>query len=279
MNASTPARGASVIIQLSREGKMHVLVSNDDGVDAPGIRHLSEALRQAGHRVTVVAPDRDRSGASNSLTLDQPIRALQRDEHTWAVAGTPTDCVHLALSGMLDGDPDIVFSGINNSANLGDDVIYSGTVAAAMEGRCLGLPAVAVSLVRGEHKATHFDSAARAAVQLLGRLHSHPLPPDTILNVNVPDLPWERIAGWRVCRLGNRHRAEPCIRELDPRGRPIWWIGPAGPAQDAGPGTDFDAIAQGWIALTPIHVDLTRYQALESLAGWASALAPAQAPA
>jgi 5'-nucleotidase len=258
---------------------MHVLVSNDDGVDAPGIRHLSEALRQAGHRVTVVAPDRDRSGASNSLTLDQPIRALQRDEHTWAVAGTPTDCVHLALSGMLDGDPDIVFSGINNSANLGDDVIYSGTVAAAMEGRCLGLPAVAVSLVCGEKPATHFDSAARAAVQLLGRLQSHPLPPDTILNVNVPDLPWERIGGWRVCRLGNRHRAEACIRELDPRGRPIWWIGPAGPAQDAGPGTDFDAIGQGWIALTPIHVDLTRYQALESLAGWADGLAPSQAPA
>ena len=148
---------------------MHVLVSNDDGVDAPGIRQLSEALRQAGHRVTVVAPDRDRSGASNSLTLEQPIRGLRRDEHTWSVAGTPTDCVHLALSGMLDGDPDLVFSGINNSSNLGDDVIYSGTVAAAMEGRCLGLPAVAFSLARDEHKATHFDSAARAAVELLTR--------------------------------------------------------------------------------------------------------------
>jgi 5'-nucleotidase len=253
---------------------MHVLVSNDDGVDAPGIRQLAQALRQAGHRVTVVAPDRDRSGASNSLTLDQPIRALQRDEDTWAVAGTPTDCVHLALSGMLDGDPDIVFSGINNSSNLGDDVIYSGTVAAAMEGRCLGLPAVAVSLSTGEHKAMHFESAARAAVELLTRLCSNPLPPDTILNINVPDLPWEQIKGWRVCRLGNRHRAEACICEVDPRGRPIWWIGPAGPAQDSGPGTDFHAVREGWIALTPIHVDLTRDQALESVASWAEGLAP-----
>ena len=251
---------------------MHVLVSNDDGVDAPGIRHLSEALRASGHRVTVVAPDRDRSGASNSLTLDQPIRALRRDEHTWSIAGTPTDCVHLALSGMLDGDPDIVFSGINNSSNLGDDVIYSGTVAAAMEGRCLGLPAVAVSLATSEHRALHFDSAGRAAVELLSRLGSHPLPADTILNLNVPDLPWERIRGWQVCRLGNRHRAEPCIRALDPRGRPIWWIGAAGSAQDAGPGTDFHAVSEGWIALTPIHVDLTRYQALESVASWAEGL-------
>jgi 5'-nucleotidase len=257
---------------------MHVLVSNDDGVDAPGIRHLADALRGAGHRVTVVAPDRDRSGASNSLTLDQPIRAIRRDEHTWSVAGTPTDCVHLALSGMLDGDPDLVFSGINNSSNLGDDVIYSGTVAAAMEGRCLGLPAIAVSLA-SSGKARHFDSAARAAVDLLARLVSDPLPADTILNVNVPDLPWEEIAGWRVSRLGNRHRAEPCVREQDPRGRPIWWIGPAGPAQDAGPGTDFHAVQAGCIALTPIHVDLTRYQALETVAAWAEGLAAGKAPA
>jgi 5'-nucleotidase len=257
---------------------MHVLVSNDDGVDAPGIRHLSEALRAAGHRVTVVAPDRDRSGASNSLTLDQPIRASRRDENTFSVAGTPTDCVHLALAGILDGDPDIVFSGINNSPNLGDDVIYSGTVAAAMEGRCLGLPAVAVSLACSE-KPQHFETAARAAVELLARLLSHPLTGDTILNVNVPDLPWEQIRGWRVCRLGNRHRAEPCVRELDPRGRPIWWIGAAGAAQDAGPGTDFHAIADRYIALTPIHVDLTRYQALEAVSSWAEGLPAAKASA
>jgi 5'-nucleotidase len=253
---------------------MHVLVSNDDGVDAPGIRHLSEALRAAGHRVTVMAPDRDRSGASNSLTLDQPIRASRRDEHTWSVAGTPTDCVHLALAGMLEADPDIVFSGINNSSNLGDDVIYSGTVAAAMEGRCLGLPAVAVSLACAE-KPRHFESAARAAVELLARLLSDPLPADTILNVNVPDRPWHEIQGFEVTRLGKRHRSAPCIAQTDPRGKPIWWIGPSGGAEDDGPGTDFDAVRRGYVSVTPIHVDLTRYQALEKISGWMQAMTEA----
>lgn len=251
---------------------MRVLVSNDDGVDAPGIRHLAEALSAAGHEVTVVAPDRDRSGASNSLTLDQPIRATRRAEGVWSVMGTPTDCVHLALSGMLESDPDIVLSGINNTSNLGDDVIYSGTVAAAMEGRCLGLPAIAVSLASVDHKARHYESAARAAVEIMARLATDPLPADTILNVNVPDLPWSEIGGYRACRLGNRHRAEPCIRQQDPRGRTIWWIGPPGSAQDAGEGTDFHAVHAGFIAITPIHVDLTRYQALESVAHWVGAL-------
>ena len=167
---------------------MRVLVSNDDGVDAPGIQILAEALRRAVHEVMVVAPDRDRSGASNSLTLDVPIRTRRIDAQTCAVAGTPTDCVHLALTGMLDYDPDIVVSGINNSANLGDDVIYSGTVSAAMEGRFLGLPAVAVSLVTQNHEAHHFETAARAAVEIVARLKADPLPADTILNVNVPDL-------------------------------------------------------------------------------------------
>jgi 5'-nucleotidase len=251
---------------------MRVLVSNDDGVDAPGIRHLADALRAAGHAVTVVAPDRDRSGASNSLTLDQPIRASKRANDIWSVAGTPTDCVHLALSGMLDADPDIVLSGINNTSNLGDDVIYSGTVAAAMEGRCLGLPAIAISLVSFEHKALHYESAARAAVEITARLITDPLPADTILNVNVPDLAWADIKGFEVSRLGNRHRAEPCIRQDDPRGRPIWWIGPPGPAQDSGPGTDFHAVHNGFISITPIHVDLTRYQALETVASWVDGL-------
>jgi 5'-nucleotidase len=251
---------------------MRVLVSNDDGVDAPGIRVLAEALRTAGHEVTVVAPDRDRSGASNSLTLDQPIRASRRDNNVWSVAGTPTDCVHLALSGMLESDPDMVLSGINNTSNLGDDVIYSGTVAAAMEGRCLGLPAIAVSLASVEHKARHYESAARAAVEITARLLTDPLPADTILNVNVPDLPWDDIKGFEVSRLGHRHRAEPCIRQQDPRGRPIWWIGPPGAAQDAGPGTDFHAVRNGFISITPIHVDLTRYQALETVASWVGSL-------
>lgn len=252
---------------------MRVLVSNDDGVDAPGIQALAAGLRAAGHDVTVVAPDRDRSGASNSLTLDAPIRARSIDARTISVAGTPTDCVHLALAGLLDRQPDIVVSGINNAANLGDDVIYSGTVAAAMEGRFLGLPAIAMSLVTRDHQPRHFDTAARVAVELVARLLAEPLPADTILNVNVPDRPWVEIEGFEVTRLGHRHRAEPCVPQIDPRGRPVWWIGPAGPEQDAGPGTDFDALRRGFVSITPIHVDLTRYQALETVAGWVGELA------
>jgi 5'-nucleotidase len=250
---------------------MRVLVSNDDGVDAPGIRILAERLQVLGE-VTVVAPDRDRSGASNSLTLDQPVRVTRLDNGYFLVAGTPTDCVHLALAGMLEVEPDIVVSGINNSANLGDDVIYSGTVSAAMEGRFLGLPAIAVSLASRDHRGEHFESAAQAVLMLTRRLLVDPLPADTILNVNVPDLPWEEIQGFEVTRLGKRHRSAPCIEQTDPRGRPIWWIGPAGDAADAGPGTDFDAVARGFVSVTPIHVDLTRFQALEKVASWMQAL-------
>ena len=251
---------------------MRVLVSNDDGVDAPGIRILAEGLRAAGHEVLVVAPDRDRSGASNSLTLDAPVRVLQRDEHTWCVYGTPTDCVHVAISGMLALEPDMVVSGINNTANLGDDVIYSGTVAAAMEGRFLGLPAVAMSLATRDHRGEHYETAARAAVEIIARLQKDPLPADTILNVNVPDIPWSEVRGFEVSRLGNRHRSEPCVQQADPRGRTWWWIGAAGPEQDAGPGTDFNAVRSGNIAITPINVDLTRYQALEQVASWVGGL-------
>ena len=252
---------------------MRVLVSNDDGVDAPGIRALAAGLRQAGHEVLVVAPDRDRSGASNSLTLDAPIRVVKLDDQTWKVYGTPTDCVHVAITGMLEIEPDIVVSGINNTANLGDDVIYSGTVAAAMEGRFLGLPAVAMSLATADHKGRHYETAARAAVEIIARLKAEPLPADTILNVNVPDLPWREIKGFQTARLGNRHRAEPCTPQLDPRGRHWWWIGAAGPEHDAGPGTDFQSVRDGHIAITPIHVDLTRYQALEQVASWVDGLA------
>lgn len=253
---------------------MRVLVSNDDGVDAPGIRVLAERLGAVG-KVTVVAPDRDRSGASNSLTLDAPIRVARMDNGYYRVAGTPTDCVHLALSGLLDEEPHIVVSGINNSANLGDDVIYSGTVSAAMEGRFLGLPAIAVSLVSKDHRGEHYESAARAVRLLMERLLVDPLPADTILNVNVPDLPWEQIRGFEVARLGKRHRAAACIEQNDPRGRPIWWIGPAGPAEDDGPGTDFDAVRRGYVSVTPIHVDLTRYQALDKVSGWMRAMSDA----
>jgi 5'-nucleotidase len=257
---------------------MHVLISNDDGVDAPGIRVLAETLGRLG-RVTVFAPDRDRSGASNSLTLERPIRVSKVEDNVFRVAGTPTDCVHLALCGLLDDDPDIVISGINNAGNLGDDVIYSGTVAAAMEGRFLGLPAIAVSLCSRDHRPEHFQTAARATAMLMERLLVDPLPADTILNVNVPDRPWDEIEGFEVTRLGHRHRAEPSIMQRDPRGRPVYWIGPPGPEQDAGAGTDFDAVRRGFISITPIHVDLTRFQALEKVASWVTSLDRNVAPA
>lgn len=241
---------------------MHILISNDDGYQAPGIRVLTEALAAVA-RITVVAPDRDRSGASNSLTLDQPIRAQQLDNGVTRVEGTPTDCVHLAITGLLEEEPDIVVSGINSGANLGDDVLYSGTVAAAMEGRFLGLPAIAISMVGA--RIQHYETGARAAVELLRRIERQPVPPETILNVNVPDLPWDRLAGWQATRLGHRHKSEPVIRQTDPRGRPIYWVGPAGAEQDAGPGTDFHAVRNRFISVTPIHVDLTRYEALDQL--------------
>ncbi|MCK9540165.1 5'/3'-nucleotidase SurE [Dokdonella sp.] len=250
---------------------MRVLVSNDDGVEARGIRVLARRLAEVGE-VTVVAPDRDRSGASNSLTLDQPIRALRLDEFRWRVAGTPTDCVHLALSGLLEREPDIVVSGINDSANLGDDVIYSGTVSAAMEGRFLGLPSIAVSLASRNHQGEHYDSAAEAVLLIMRRLLVDPLPADTILNVNVPDRPWEEIRGLAVTRLGRRHRSAPCVSATDPRGRPIYWIGPPGDVEDDGPGTDFRAVRDGYVSITPIHVDLTRYQALEKVSSWVATL-------
>ena len=245
---------------------MHFLISNDDGITARGIQVLSQRMSELG-KVTIVAPDQDRSGASNSLTLDSPVRISEIDERTFRVNGTPTDCVHIALTGLLDGDPDMVVSGINAGANLGDDVIYSGTVAAAMEGRFLGFPAIAVSLVFND-KPRNFETAAEVIALLVQRLRQDPLPADTILNINVPDLPWSEIEGIEVTRLGHRHRAEPTIREVDPRGRPMYWIGPAGAEQDAGPGTDFDAIRRGYVSVTPIHVDLTRYQALDQVAGW-----------
>jgi 5'-nucleotidase len=245
---------------------MHFLISNDDGITARGIEVLSRRMSELG-KVTIVAPDQDRSGASNSLTLDSPVRIREIDERMFRVTGTPTDCVHIALTGLLESDPDMVVSGINAGANLGDDVIYSGTVAAAMEGRFLGFPAIAVSLVFND-KPRYFETAAEAITLLVQRLREDPLPADTILNINVPDLAWSEIGGFEVTRLGHRHRAEPTIRELDPRGRPMYWIGPAGAEQDAGPGTDFDAIRRGYISVTPIHVDLTRYQALDQVAGW-----------
>ncbi len=244
---------------------MKILVSNDDGYEAPGIQALAQALQALG-RVTLVAPDRNRSGASNSLTLDNPIRATRLAEDRIRVDGTPTDCVHLAITGLLPEEPDLVVSGINAGANLGDDVLYSGTVAAAMEGRFLGLPAVAVSLVGDQP--SHYETAAAVARDLVARLREMPLPADTILNVNVPDRPRSELRGLRVTRLGHRHRSEPVVRAQDPRGRTIYWVGPAGAEQDAGEGTDFHAVRAGYVSVTPMHVDLTRHDAVAGLRAW-----------
>lgn len=247
---------------------MKILVSNDDGYLAKGIKALAEALSKIGE-VVVVAPDRNHSGASNSLTLNSPLRIHQIENGRYFVNGTPSDCVHLALSGFLDFDPDIVVSGVNHGANLGDDVIYSGTVAAAMEGRFLGFPAIAVSLTG--HHATHYATAAQVAADLVLRLQDKPLSSDVILNVNVPDRPYDELAGMHSTRLGFRHKAEPLIRNKDPRGRTIYWIGPAGEGQDTGAGTDFQAIDLGAVAVTPLKVDLTRHEAIAELATWLDA--------
>ncbi len=244
---------------------MRILLSNDDGYQASGLKALAAALESVAD-VVVVAPDRDRSGASNSLTLETPIRAHNTDSGFIRVEGTPTDCVHLAITGLLEEEPDMVVAGINAGANMGDDVIYSGTVAAATEGRFLGYPAMAVSM--SSHTPRHFETGAQIALQLVQRLQRHPLAAEVILNVNVPDLPMEEIRGLRITRLGHRHKAEPVVRELDPRGRPIYWVGPAGPEQDAGPGTDFHALRHAYVSITPLHVDLTRHQAIPSLQDW-----------
>lgn len=244
---------------------MHILISNDDGYLAQGINTLAEALRQYAD-VSVVAPDKNRSAASNSLTLDMPLRATPCDNGFIRVDGTPTDCVHLAITGLLAHEPDMVFAGINHGANLGDDVLYSGTVAAATEGRFLGLPAVAISLAASDPR--HFDTAAHVAVALLQKMLVHPLPKDTLLNVNVPDLPIAELKGYQSTRLGQRHKAEAVIRSSDPRGHTIYWVGPPGSEQDAGPGTDFDAIRNGYVSVTPLQLDLTRYERLEGLRDW-----------
>ena len=222
---------------------MNILLSNDDGWRADGLRALESALQGLG-RLTLVAPDRNRSAASNSLTIDTPVRVVEQEGHRYAINGTPTDCVHLALSGLFDEEHHLVVSGINDGANLGDDVLYSGTVAAAMEGRFLGLPSVAISLVHGPGSTRHFATAAHIARDLVGRLVSEPLQSVSLLNVNVPNLPYEDLRGIRVTRLGVRHRSQPVVRGSDPRGRPVYWIGAPGEGQDAGPGTDFHAIEQ-----------------------------------
>lgn len=245
---------------------MKILISNDDGYRAEGITALSDALAQLAE-ITVVAPDRNRSGASNSLTLDVPLRVLPFDERKYYVLnGTPTDCVHLAISGLFEEEHDMVVSGINDGPNLGDDVLYSGTVAAAIEGRFLGLPAIAVSLVM--QSGSNFATAARVATELVMRVRRSPLHQATILNVNVPDVPYEALKGYQATRLGFRHRSKRIVAAEDPRGRPVYWVGPAGEGQDVGPGTDFHAVANSYVSVTPLQIDLTRHSMLEDMRAW-----------
>lgn len=244
---------------------MHILLSNDDGYLAEGLNALASALSPYAE-ISVVAPDRNRSAASNSLTLEMPLRAYETDNGFIKVDGTPTDCVHLAITGLLKSEPDMVFAGVNHGSNLGDDVLYSGTVAAATEGRFLGLPAVAISLAG--NNPSHFETAAQVAVTLMRQLINNPLPQDTILNVNVPDVSIKDLKGYQATRLGQRHKSEPVIKSEDPRGRIIYWVGPPGAEQDAGPGTDFYAINAGFVSVTPLQVDLTRYDRINDLKAW-----------
>lgn len=250
---------------------MLILISNDDGYSAPGIDVLARHLSTLAD-VVVVAPERDRSGASNSLTLDRPL-SLKRTPYVGAycggfyfVNGTPTDCVHLAVTGMLEQKPDMVVSGINLGANMGDDTLYSGTVAAATEGFLLGVPAIAVSLCSkvGEH----FETAARVAGELVERFQRQPVLEPVLLNVNVPDVPYEQLKGQEITRLGRRHKAEPVIKSTNPRGETVYWVGPAGAAQEAGPGTDFYAVANHIVSLTPLQIDLTHSAQFDLINTW-----------
>ncbi|MDR2624721.1 MAG: 5'/3'-nucleotidase SurE [Zoogloeaceae bacterium] len=244
---------------------MRILLCNDDGYFAPGIACLAESLQGLGE-IIVVAPERDRSGASNSLTLDRPLSLHQAHNGFYFVNGTPTDCVHLAVTGMLAQLPDMVISGINHGANMGDDTLYSGTVAAATEGYLLGIPSLAVSVASKEAK--HFSTAGKIARQLAERFIRAPIPEPVLLNVNVPDIPYAQLAGLAVTRLGKRHKAEPVIRVTSPRDENMYWVGAAGMAQDAGEGTDFHAVATNFVSITPLQIDLTHQQQLARIRAW-----------
>lgn len=249
---------------------MRILISNDDGVYAAGIIALAHEMAKIAE-IVVIAPDRNRSGASNSLSIQVPVRVQQLNNGYYSVTGTPTDCVHLAVTGLLEIKFDMVISGINAGANLGDDVIYSGTVAAASEGRTLGLPSIAISLV-GKDPQKNYETAAVVARQIIERLKKEPLPPATILNVNVPDITLEELQGFELTRLGKRHPAQPAIKALDPRGYPVYWIGASGDAEDAGPGTDFHAVKEGKVSITPLKIDMTNYSAFDLIKTWTSGL-------
>ena len=244
---------------------MRLLLSNDDGYFAPGLAALAEGLAPLGE-ITVVAPERDRSGASNSLTLDRPLMLSRAPNGFQYVNGTPTDCVHMAVTGILDFEPDLVVSGINNGSNMGDDTLYSGTVAAATEGYLLGIPSIAVSLVGTEFE--HYETAARVARTLVERLGTSPFGSPVLLNVNVPDVPYDSLNGFEVTRLGRRHKAQPVVAGQNPRGETVYWVGPAGAAREAGPGTDFNALERGAVSITPLQVDLTHANQIPMVAEW-----------
>ena len=244
---------------------MRILLSNDDGYFAPGLASLAAHLSAVAD-VVVVAPERDRSGASNSLTLDRPLNLRRAASGFYYVNGTPTDCVHLAVTGMLDYQPDMVISGINSGANMGDDTIYSGTVAAATEGYLLGIPAIAVSLAG--HELAHYETAARVAVDLVHRFERNTHTAPWLLNVNVPDVAYDALQGIEVTRLGKRHKAEPVVKASNPHGQTVYWVGAAGKAQDAGEGTDFCAIANRRVSITPLQIDLTQYAQLDAVRAW-----------
>ena len=247
---------------------MRILLSNDDGYFAPGLACLASHLAAIAE-VVVVAPERDRSGASNSLTLDRPLNLRKASSGFYYVNGTPTDCVHLAVTGMLDTQPDMVISGINSGANMGDDTIYSGTVAAATEGFLLGIPSIAMSLAG--HELANYETAARVAVELVRRFEKNTHTAPWLLNVNVPDIAYDQLQGTEVTRLGKRHKAEPVVKASNPHGQPVYWVGAAGKAQDAGEGTDFSAISNRRVSITPLQIDLTQYTQLEAVRTWMGA--------
>lgn len=244
---------------------MRILLSNDDGYFAPGLAALADALAGLAE-IVVVAPEQNRSGASNSLTLDRPLLLKKAASGFYFVNGTPTDCVHLAVTGMLDQLPDIIVSGINAGANMGDDTIYSGTVAAATEGFLLGIPSIAISLTSFEGK--NFASAGRVARELVERFIRNPVKEPVLLNVNVPDIPYTELKGMEVTRLGRRHKAEPVVKMLSPRNETVYWVGAAGAAADAGPGTDFAAVDRGAVSITPLQIDLTNTAQLPAIRHW-----------
>jgi len=246
---------------------MKILLSNDDGYFAPGLNILAEHIAKIAD-ITVVAPERNRSGASNSLTLDRPLSVKKASNGFFYVNGTPTDCVHIALTGLMDTMPDMVISGINDGANMGDDTIYSGTVAAAMEGYLLGIPSIAVSM--SQHNSTHFETAARVAVELIQHYQKNGFSAPTLLNVNVPDIPYDALQGRTVTRLGKRHKAEPVVQLKTPRNETVYWVGAAGQPNDGGLGTDFHAVANQQVSISPIQVDLTSHAQLNDIKQWLS---------